>query len=343
MGKGPRFRGMSFITIESLSKSFGRGPGRQQVLDGIDLRVREGEIFGVIGVSGAGKSTLIRCLNRLEAPDSGRILIAGRDILALGGEELRRARMEMGMIFQSFNLLASRTVFGNVAFPLEVAGAPKARARERVMELLALVGLSDKAASYPAQLSGGQMQRVGIARALANSPKILLSDEATSALDPQSTQSILELIGALQRALGLTVLLITHEMRVITGICDRVAVLDRGRIVEEGPVVDVFTNPKEPATRGFVEEALGAGGGGGGYRPRGRLLRLRFQGAAVAEPLLSHLASDYGVEAVILQAQVDHIKGHPFATMLLDLLGGPEGVGGAMAYLARRGVTVEEP
>jgi D-methionine transport system ATP-binding protein len=335
--------GMSFITVESLTKVFGSGSERQRVLKGIDLSIEEGEIFGVIGVSGAGKSTLIRCINRLEAPDSGRITVAGRDILSLRENDLRKARMEMGMIFQSFNLLSSRTAYGNVAFPLEVAGLPKPKIRERVMSLLDMVGLADKADSHPSKLSGGQMQRVGIARALANEPKLLLSDEATSSLDPQSTQGILELIARLQKALKLTVLLITHEMKVITGICDRVAVLDQGRIVEEGRVLDVFTDPKEPATKGFVEEVLKSGGPmlPDGYKPKGRMLRLRFQGEVVSEPLLSDLAALHSVKAVILQAQVDRIKGEPFATMLLDLIGEPRDLGSATDYLTGLGVRVE--
>jgi D-methionine transport system ATP-binding protein len=335
---------MPFISVKSLTKVFGSGDSRQEVLKGIDLSVEEGEIYGVIGLSGAGKSTLIRCLNRLETPDSGEIIIDGKDILKLSAEELRHARMEMGMIFQSFNLLHSRTAHGNVAFPLEVRGLPKGRIQDRVAELLDLVGLSDKAGSYPSQLSGGQLQRVGIARALANNPRILLSDEATSALDPQTTMSILDLIDKLQKRLNLTVLLITHEMKVITEICDRVAVMDKGTIVEEGPVLDVFTNPKNPATRSFVEVILKRYSRftETGYTARGSLLRLRYVGDSVTEPLLSSVVRRFGVEAVILQAQVDHIKARPFGTMLIDLIGEVADVRAAGDYLESRGVTVEE-
>ncbi|MDR2406479.1 MAG: ATP-binding cassette domain-containing protein [Deltaproteobacteria bacterium] len=336
---------MSFINIKSLTKYFGSGEERQCVLKGIDLSIEEGEIYGVIGLSGAGKSTLIRCLNRLETPDEGEINIAGQDILSLSQEELRYARMEMGMIFQSFNLLSSRTVSGNIAFPLEVKGLPKKLIRERVEELTNLVGLTDKLSSYPSQLSGGQMQRVGIARALANNPKILLSDEATSALDPQTTMSILELVNRLQRRLKLTVVLITHEMKVITEICDRVAVLDGGVIVEEGPVVEVFTNPKNPATQSFVEVILRRDSPflDNGYSPRGRLLRLRYTGQAVTDPILSEAISQTGVSLVILQAQVDHIKLVPFGTMLVDMAGSEEQVLKAVDYLKDHGVRVEAP
>jgi D-methionine transport system ATP-binding protein len=333
-----------YISVTNLTKIFRTASGSQLVLNGVNLSINRGEIYGIIGLSGAGKSTLIRCLNRLETPDSGEIFIDGRDMFGLSEEELRLARMDMGMIFQSFNLLSSRTAFGNVAFPLEVRGLKKKEITERVSELLELVGLSDKADSYPRQLSGGQMQRVGIARALANNPKILLSDEATSSLDPQTTMSILELIFKLQQRLDLTVVLITHEMRVITEICDRVAVLDEGTVVEEGPVIDVFTNPQNPHTRNFVEMVLKENSRflERGYRPRGKLTRLRYLGESVSEPLFSSMVKLFGVDAVILQAQVDHIKDQPFASMLVDLVGEEDNIMKSIAYLVSRGVKVEE-
>jgi D-methionine transport system ATP-binding protein len=314
-----------------------------EVLKGIDLEVVEGEIFGVVGLSGAGKSTFIRCLNRLENPTSGTVVVAGRDLTSLSPAELLEARRDMGMIFQSFNLLTCRTVRGNVAFPLELAHRPKAAIRERVAELLEMVGLSDKAEAYPAQLSGGQKQRVGIARALAASPSILLCDEATSALDPQTTSSILALIEDLKTRLGLTVVLITHEMKVITEICDRVAVMEGGLVVETGRVIDVFAAPKHPTSKSFVEAMqpnvdryLERG-----YKPKGTLARISFIGDSVAEPLVYTLIKRFDVEPNILQAHVDHIKGAPFGTLLLDLSGSPEAVEGALGYLKGADVGLE--
>jgi D-methionine transport system ATP-binding protein len=334
---------MALIEIQGLRKTFGKGPGASEVLKGIDLTVEEGEIYGVVGLSGAGKSTLVRCINRLERPDSGSVVVGGRDMTGLPERELRMARRSMGMIFQSFNLLSSRTAAGNVAFPLEAAGVGAARTRARVAELLELVGLSDKAGSYPAQLSGGQKQRVGIARALANEPRILLCDEATSALDPQTTASILALVSDIQRRLGLTVVLITHEMKVIVEICDRVAVLEAGEIVEEGPVAEVFTAPRHPVTRGFVEVILKSGSRflERGYEPRGRLLRVRMSGDAVLEPLAGELARVFGLTPVILQAHVDHIKDTPFGSLLIDLQGPPGRLEEAVAWLEGRAASVE--
>jgi D-methionine transport system ATP-binding protein len=335
---------MSLIEIRGLWKVFGKGDKATEVLKGVDLSVEEGEIFGVVGLSGAGKSTLVRCLNRLETPSSGSIKILGKDILSLSEKELRRARMDMGMIFQSFNLLSGRTAAGNVSFPLEVAGMEKGKIRERTMELLDTVGLSNKADSYPAELSGGQKQRVGIARALATNPRILLCDEATSALDPQTTTSILELISDIQKRLGLTVLLITHEMKVVTEICDRVAVMDDGIIVEEGPVIEVFTSPKSPVTRSFVEVILKRNSRflENGYRPLGKLLRLCYVGESVSSPIVSDLVRLFGVEPIILQAHVDHIKDTPFGTLLVDLVGEEEKISGALGYLKEKKALMEE-
>lgn len=260
------------ITVAGLTKTYDTPYGRVPALSDIDLRIEKGEIYGIIGFSGAGKSTLIRCLNRLEEPDVGTITIEGRDITSLGTAELREARKKIGMIFQHFNLLDSRTVFANVAFPLELAGYPKGKIRERVEEILDLVGLSDKARAYPAQLSGGQKQRVGIARALANSPEVLLSDEATSALDPKTTSSILELLADINRKLNLTIVLITHEMKVVRQICTSVAVIEKGTIVERGPVDQVLTNPSSDTARLFVAH-------GGDWRGSDPDDRLRSDGA----------------------------------------------------------------
>ena len=244
------------IEIKNLTKIYTTPTQEILALDDVSLRVEKGEIFGIIGLSGAGKSTLIRCINMLEKPTRGSILVGDREITALDKEDLRTARQKIGMIFQHFNLLSSRTVFENEMFPLEIARVPTNQAQRRVNELLELVGLEDRADSYPAQLSGGQKQRVGIARALANEPLLLLSDEATSALDPQTTRSILELLKDINRQLNLTILLITHDMNVIKEVCDRVAVIDDSRIVEVGDVLDIFANPKIPTTRSFISAVM---------------------------------------------------------------------------------------
>jgi D-methionine transport system ATP-binding protein len=244
------------IEIRGLSKSFHGAGGETEVLKDISLTIRQGEIFGIIGRSGAGKSTLVRCINLLERPDRGTVTVNGLEITALSGRDLRRARQRIGMIFQLFNLLSSRTVYDNVAFPLELAGERKAAIRLAVEPLLELVGLADKRNRYPAELSGGQKQRVGIARALASNPEVLLSDEATSALDPETTTSILELLKDINRKLALTIVLITHEMAVIKDVCDRVAVIDHGSIVEEGRVFDLFTAPQADVTRSIVRNVV---------------------------------------------------------------------------------------
>ncbi len=241
------------IEIKNLSKTFITATSKVQALDNINLKIEKGDIFGIIGFSGAGKSTLIRCLNRLEEPDSGRILVEGRDITNMDKKELRGARRKIGMIFQQFNLLDSRTVFQNIAFPLEISGLPKEKIKGRVDEILEMVGLNDKANSYPSQLSGGQKQRVGIARALANEPDVLLSDEATSALDPMTTYSILELLKEINQKLNLTIILITHELDVLNHICKNMAVIEEGKIVESGPVEKFFTNPESSTAKSFVK------------------------------------------------------------------------------------------
>ncbi|MDR2934446.1 MAG: methionine ABC transporter ATP-binding protein [Candidatus Adiutrix sp.] len=332
---------MALIEISGLVKTFGRGSQAVEAIKGVDLSVEPGEIFGIVGASGAGKSTLIRCLNRLEKPTAGRVVVDGRDMTNLPEKELRQARREMGMIFQHFNLLSSRTAAGNVAFPLEAAGRPKGETGPRVAELLDLVGLTDKAGAYPAQLSGGQKQRVGIARALANNPKVLLCDEATSALDPQTTLSILALIKDIQSRLGLTVVLITHEMTVITEICDRVAVMEAGRIVEAGPVLDIFANPRHPASSGFVEAVVGRRNQETGYQPKGVLVRVFFLGAAAREPLVASLVRLFAVEPNILQAHIDHIKGTAFGTLVMDMTGGAESCREALNFLRAQNLKLE--
>ena len=291
-----------------------------------DLHIGRGEVFGLIGHSGAGKSTLLRLLNRLEQPSGGRIVIDGEDVTALDSQGLRRFRQRLGMIFQHFNLLSSKTVAENVGMPLQLAGELSRRAiAQRVDELLQRVGLAEQAHKYPAQLSGGQKQRVGIARALATAPKILLCDEATSALDPQTTGQVLQLLAEINRELRLTIVLITHEMDVIRRVCDRVAVMDAGCIVEQGAVAQVFLHPQHPTTQRFVQEdeAVDADAQHADFaHVPGRILRLTFQGEATYAPLLGQVARRSGVDYSILAGRIDRIKDVPYGQLTLALTGG---------------------
>jgi D-methionine transport system ATP-binding protein len=308
------------IELEDIRKSFRGRDGDVAALDGVSLSIGRGEVFGVIGRSGAGKSTLIRLINLLERPTSGRVRVDGEDVTALSPERLRAYRRRVGMIFQHFGLLSSKTVAANVAYPLQLEGRLNGgQVKARVKELLARVGLSDQARKYPAQLSGGQKQRVGVARALATGPDILLCDEATSALDPETTRSILQLLAELNRELGLTVVLITHEMDVVRQVCDRVAVLDHGRLVETGPVSDVLLHPKAAATRQMVAETDAEEAGG---RPAGRVVRLTYVGDAAHQPLLARVARETGVDFSILSGRVSRIKDIPYGQLTLALTGG---------------------
>ena len=295
-------------------------------LQSTDLRIEQGQVFGLIGHSGAGKSTLLRLINRLEEPSAGRILVAGEDVTALDANGLRRFRRQVGMIFQHFNLLSSKTVAANVAMPLELAGElSREQITQRVAELLARVGLSEHANKYPAQLSGGQKQRVGIARALSTNPKILLCDEATSALDPQTTAQVLQLLAEINRELGLTIVLITHEMDVIRRVCDQVAVMDGGVIVEQGPVAQVFLHPQHPTTRRFVQEDEQVDENeqrDDFAHVSGKILRLTFQGEATYAPLLGTVARETGVDYSILAGRIDRIKDTPYGQLTLALTGG---------------------
>ncbi|MFC4729021.1 methionine ABC transporter ATP-binding protein [Coralloluteibacterium thermophilus] len=318
--------------------------GRSVVaLHPLDLTIGEGEVFGIIGHSGAGKSTLLRLLNGLETPSGGSLSVDGIELAGLAPDALRALRRRVGMIFQHFNLLSSKTVAGNVGFPLELAGRPRAEIRARVAELLARVGLEAHADKYPRQLSGGQKQRVGIARALATGPKILLCDEATSALDPQTTASVLALLSDINRELGLTIVLITHEMDVIRRVCDRVAVLDAGHLVESGPVTEVFLHPRHPTTRRFVaeaehidEQALRAGVAAAG----GQTLRLTFLGDDTYAPLLGRIARETGVDYNILAGRIDRIRDTPYGQLTIAVTGGD--IAAARASFAAAGVHVEE-
>ncbi len=337
------------IEIEGLQKSFAREGVATAVLQDLSLSVKKGEIFGIIGRSGAGKSTLIRCINLLERPTAGRVVVDGQDITALSGAALRDARRRIGMIFQHFNLLSSRTVFDNVAFPLELAGMSKSQIEAEVLPLLDLVGLAEKRSAYPAQLSGGQKQRVAIARALASKPAVLLCDEATSALDPETTQSILALLKDINQKLDLTILLITHEMPVIKAICDKVAVLDKGVVVEQGPVFDIFTAPKAPVTKLMVHDLIDrdlpdwlakkmAEYEGGPGNP---ILRITFSGPHANEPVIADLVKRFDVSLNIFQANVDYIKGLPFGIIIVEAVGRPEAIEAAIAYVHSQDLKAE--
>ena len=333
------------IQIKNLSKRFDSGDGQVAALNDISIDVGRGEIFGVIGLSGAGKSTLVRCINLLERPTSGLVVVDGQEMTALTAKELREARKSIGMIFQSFNLLMQRTAISNICFPMELAGTPRKEAEARARELLELVGLADKAGAYPAQLSGGQKQRIAIARTLATNPKVLLCDEATSALDPKTTRDILRLIRDINRELGITVVVITHDMKVIEEICSRVAILDHGNLAETGSVEEVFSNPKTEAGRrlvypdGVPEELLPQLWEGG----RSRVIRVAFNGGTSYQPLIASLAIDCGVKANILGADTRNIGGRAFGTMLLGLPEDEQQAAAAMAYLTgQKDITVEE-
>jgi D-methionine transport system ATP-binding protein len=336
------------ILLNDLTRRF--APGAAPALDGVSLAVSPGEVFGIVGRSGAGKSTLIRCVNLLERPDAGGVQVLGQDMLALDDAALRRARQGIGMVFQHFNLLARRTVAENVAFPLELAGLPRAEAAARVAELLPLVGLEAKRDAYPAQLSGGQKQRVGIARALASRPRILLCDEATSALDPETTADILALIRSLRDRLDLTVLLITHEMAVVKEVCDRVAVMEAGRIIEQGRVFEVFTRPANATTRRFVAEVIGhsvpestlarlPAPGPGEAR---RLLQVLFAGEHATRSVVSEATRRFGLDLNIVSGRVDEIAGEPFGVMALAAYGPAGSIEEAIAWMRSLGLDVAD-
>jgi D-methionine transport system ATP-binding protein len=336
------------IVLDSVSKRFALGG--TLALDRVSLSVRAGEAFGIVGRSGAGKSTLIRTVNLLERPDSGAVRVLGQDLLALDDAALRAARQGIGMVFQHFNLHHRRTVAENVAFPLEIAGLPAAERAARVAEILPLVGLEAKRDSYPAQLSGGQKQRVGIARALASRPRILLCDEATSALDPETTRDILALIRDLRDRLDLTVLLITHEMAVVKAVCDRVAVMEAGRVIEEGRVFDVFTRPAHATTRSFVGEVIGLevpavtlarlpAPQPGAAR---RLAQVVFTGPHATRPVVSEASRDFGLDINIVSGRVDEIAGEPFGVMALAAYGPAERVEAAFGWMRGLGLVVTD-
>ena len=342
----------SIIQIQHLNKTFGDGESAVHALEDINLDIKQGEIFGIIGLSGAGKSTLVRCMNLLERPTSGSVTVDGQQLawmepdgdeeklVTISEKELRLARRNITMIFQSFNLLMQRTCLKNVCFPMELCGVPAAQAKKRAAELLEIVGLADKANAYPAQLSGGQKQRVAIARALATDPKVLLCDEATSALDPTTTASILALLKDLNQKLGVTVVVITHQMSVIEDICSRVAILDGGVVAEQGDVEEIFSNPKTDAARRLVYP----GGTSIEQYPAGtHAVRVAFNGGTAYQPLIASLAIDCGVKVNILGADTRNIDGKAFGTMLLGLPDDPNEAAKALSYIrSQPNVTAEE-
>lgn len=336
------------IEFQNLKKVYESGGQQVAALNGIDLKIDKGEIFGVIGFSGAGKSSLIRCVNLLERPTSGKVIVVGHDLTSLSVKEVREIKKNIGMVFQHFNLLNSKTVYANVAMPLTLAKVPKNVIKERVQELLEFVGLADKADYYPDQLSGGQKQRIGIARALATQPSILLCDEATSALDPQTTSSILQLLKKINKEYNITILIITHEMTVIREICDRVAVIEAGKIIEEGTVFDVFSAPKTVTAKNFVstvmndqlpdsiKEII--------QRNEGmqKVFQINFVGSSVGQPLLSELAKQFDIHINVLFGNITELQGTPFGNLIVEFQGSDKEVIRALAYINQKNISIKE-
>ena len=324
--------------IEHLGKVFNGSAGRIVALDDINLSIHEGDIFGIIGLSGAGKSTLVRCLNLLEKPTDGKVIFNGKELMGMGTKELLKTRQSIGMIFQDFNLMAQRNALKNVLYPMEIARVPKAKAVKRAKELLELVGLKDRMKSYPSQLSGGQKQRVAIARALAMDPKVLLCDEATSALDPNTTRQILELLKKINQELGVTIVVITHEMKVIETICNRVAVLDQSHVVEEGLVRDVFINPQSKIARQLIMPASE----GQSELSDSNCLRIVFDGYSSYEPVISNLALECKAAVNILYANTRNVNGTAMGQMLLQLPQDETTVLRVKQWLKDRNITFKE-
>lgn len=338
------------IELEQISKTFADAGREVHAVNNVSLTIRNGDVFGIIGFSGAGKSTLVRCINLLERPTEGSVRIDGKELTRMPAKELRQARKKIGMIFQHFNLMPSRTIFGNVAYPLKGGGLRKDQIAEKVRKLLDLVGIADKENAYPSQLSGGQKQRAAIARALANDPDILLCDEATSALDPQTTKSILKLLERLNRELGITLVVITHEMAVVKEICNRVAVMDHGRVVEEGEVFSVFASPKEELTRSFIkttsnlqkiEELIATKSPVVALKPGERIVRLSYVERNASEPLISTMTKKYGVILNIIFADIEIVQNAPIGGTVGILSGPQDKMDEALEDLRSKNVGVE--
>ena len=338
------------IKLEHVTKTFQNGQGPVHAVEEISLHIRQGEIFGIIGFSGAGKSTLVRCINLLERPTTGKVVVDGQELTTLSEKELRLARKKIGMIFQHFNLMRSWTVWQNVAFPLKKSSLSKSEKAEKIDSLLKLVGLSDKAGCYPSQLSGGQKQRVAIARALANDPKVLLCDEATSALDPQTTRSILALLRKVNEELGITIVLITHEMAVVKDICDRTAIMEQGRVVEQGTAQEIFVHPVEKVTRDFISTAdnmdkmfrmVEEGNEITRIRPGEKLVLLTYSDNNAGETLISDLAAELNVSANIIFGSIDILKGKNIGKLMVVLHGEDSALKNAVAYIRERNIDLE--
>ena len=330
------------IELKNLSKNFTTADGPVDALKHVSLKINDGDIYGIIGMSGAGKSTLVRCINMLERPTEGSVIWDGTDLGSLSKKEIQEVRHQITMIFQSFNLLMQRTCLENIMLPLKLIHMPRVQAKQKALELLDTVGLPDKANSYPAQLSGGQQQRVAIARALATNPKVLLCDEATSALDPKTTHAILDLIREINRKFGITVIVITHQMSVVQEICNRVAILENGTVVEEGEVSQIFSNPKARATKALVFPDVAEGMDD--YKTLNQqTVRLVFQGAeATAKPLIASMAIDCRIAANILSASTRTLNDKIYGNMLLSIPGGPDELAAAVKYLNKApNVTVQ--
>ncbi|WFA09117.1 methionine ABC transporter ATP-binding protein [Tissierella sp. Yu-01] len=331
------------INIQNLSKDYVNGKESLSAVKNVNLNINKGEIFGVIGLSGAGKSTLIRCINRLEEPSSGKIFIDGADITSMDKESLRLMRKEIGMIFQHFNLLSQKTVYDNIAFPLQLEGTNKKQIDDRVNKLLEYVELTDKKDSYPSQLSGGQKQRVAIARAIANNPKILLSDEGTSALDPKTTKSILSLLNKIRNEFGITIVMITHQMEVVKEICDKVAIMEDGRVVETDTVENIFREPKTKTASSFlntmqntIDDEI--------INPRdyqGKLIRLSYLGNSANMPIVSKTIKKFNIEVNILSGNINKLHESNIGHLILEFIGNDDEVDKAISYLKNENVHVE--
>jgi len=338
------------IVLENLSKAFDSGAKKVEAVKDVSLRIEQGEIHGIIGYSGAGKSTLVRCINLLERPTSGKVFLDDIELTSLSERDLRKNRKKIGMIFQQFNLFASRTAFGNIAYPLKHSGLTKPQIRKKVSELLKLVDLEDKETAYPSQLSGGQKQRVAIARALANDPKLILCDEATSALDPQTTHSILELLKKLNSRLGITILIITHEMQVIKEICQRVTVMENGYAVESGDVFDVFANPKRQITQDFIDTTsnlskiyalIDEKSQIAGVKPGECLLKFKYLEKQASEPFVSAISRQFNIDVNILFGNLEFIGDAPLGGLVSVVSGRREDIDAAIRYLRDKNVGVE--
>ncbi len=327
------------IRLEGLGKQFSTANGTVTALEDINLEIKSGEIFGIIGLSGAGKSTLVRCINYLEVPTSGKVIFQDKNLSAMSDKQKRLARQSMGMIFQQFNLLSQRNVLQNICFPMEIAGTGRAEARKRAEELLALVGLEERAKAYPAQLSGGQKQRVAIARAMATNPRVLLCDEATSALDPNTTKSILQLLKRINREMGVTVIVITHEMAVIEAICDKVAIIDHSHIAEVGKVSDIFSGPKSEIGRQLI---LGEAGHTAVNFGKSGQIRIIFDGRESSEPIISNMVLACKVPVNIMHADTRDIEGKAMGQMLIQLPEDEADANRIRNYLKTTRVTFEE-